>query len=204
MKIICIGQNYLAHINELNSAIPDEPVFFLKPETALILNNKPFTLPDFSSDIHHEIEIVLKMNRDGKMILENNASDYYDELTVGIDFTARDIQKQLKAKGLPWEKAKAFDGAAPVGKFVSKKIIATPNAIDFHLNINEKKVQHGNTSDLIFSFDEIISYVSRFITLNVGDLIFTGTPVGVGCVNKGDHLDCFLENEKLLSFDVVI
>ena len=204
MKILCIGQNYLDHIKELNSAIPDEPVFFLKPETALILDNKPFTLPDFSSDIHHEIEVVLKINRDGKNITENNAHEYYDELTVGIDFTARDLQKQLKAKGLPWEKAKAFDGAAPVGKFISKKIVSSMNNINFHLDINGKAVQIGNTRDLIFSFDKIISFVSQFITLKKGDLIFTGTPAGVSRVDKGDRLEAFLENEKLLCFEVVV
>ncbi len=202
MKIICIGQNYLEHIKELNSAVPDEPVFFLKPDTALLLENKPFYIPDFSNDIHHEIEIVLKINRLGKNIAENFAHKYYDELTVGIDFTARDIQKQQKTKGLPWEKAKAFDHSAPMGKFISKTSLSAMNNLNFHLNINGKTVQKGNTSDLLFSFDKIISFISQFITLKIGDLIFTGTPVGVGAVNIGDKLEAFLEGEKLLAFDV--
>ena len=202
MKIICIGQNYLEHIKELNSAIPDEPVFFLKPDTALLQDNKPFYIPDFSNDIHHEVEIVLKINRLGKNIAEQFAHKYYDELTVGIDFTARDIQKQQKTKGLPWEKAKGFDGSAPMGKFVSKKKFPAMNNIGFHLNLNGKTVQKGNTGDLLFSFDKIISFISQFITLKIGDLIYTGTPVGVGAVKIGDKLEAFLEGEKLLAFEV--
>ena len=201
MKIICIGQNYLEHIKELNSAIPEEPVFFMKPDTALLLDNKPFYLPEFSSDIHHEIEIVLKINRVGKNIEEKFAHKYYEELTVGIDFTARDIQKQQKTKGLPWEKAKSFDFSAPVGKFVSKNKFKMDN-IGFHLDINGKTVQKGNTSDLLFSFDKVIAFISKFITLKIGDLIYTGTPVGVGPVKIGDKLECFLEGEKLLWFEV--
>ena len=202
MKIICIGQNYMEHIKELNSAVPDEPVFFLKPDTSLLIDNKPFYIPDFSNDIHHEVEIVLKINRLGKNIAENFAHKYYDELTVGIDFTARDIQKIQKTKGLPWEKAKGFDNAAPAGKFVSKTNLPAMNNLNFHLNINGKTVQKGNTSDLLFSFDKIITFISQFITLKIGDLIFTGTPVGVGAVNIGDKLEAFLEGEKLLAFDV--
>jgi len=202
MKIICIGQNYLEHIKELNSAIPDEPVFFLKPDTALLLANKPFYIPDFSNDIHYEVEIVLKINRLGKNISENFAHKYYDELTVGIDFTARDIQKIQKTKALPWEKAKGFDNAAPVGKFVSKDKLPSMNNLNFYLNINAKTVQKGNTSDLLFSFDKIISFISQFITLKIGDLIFTGTPVGVGAVNINDKLEAFLEEEKLLAFEI--
>jgi 2-keto-4-pentenoate hydratase/2-oxohepta-3-ene-1,7-dioic acid hydratase in catechol pathway len=202
MKIICIGQNYLEHIKELNSAIPEEPVFFLKPDTALLLDNKPFYLPDFSQDIHHEVEIVLKINRVGKNIAEQFANKYYDEISVGIDFTARDIQKIQKTKGLPWEKAKAFDGAAPMGKFVSKNKFQRMNNIGFHLDINGKTVQKGNTSDLLFSFDKVIAYISQFITLKIGDLIFTGTPVGVGAVKIEDKLEAYLEGEKLLAFEV--
>ena len=202
MKIICIGQNYLEHIKELNSAIPEEPVFFLKPDTALLLDNKPFYLPDFSNDIHHEVEIVLKINRVGKNIAEQFAHKYFEEITVGIDFTARDIQKVQKTKGLPWEKAKAFDGAAPMGKFVSKNKFQRMNNIGFHLDINGKTVQKGNTSDLLFSFDKVIAYISQFITLKIGDLIFTGTPVGVGAVKIGDKLEAYLEGEKLLAFEV--
>lgn len=202
MKIICIGQNYLEHIKELNSDVPDEPVFFLKPDTALLIENKPFYLPDFSNDIHHEVEIVLKINRVGKNIAEKFAHKYYDELTVGIDFTARDIQKVQKEKGLPWEKAKGFDNSAPVGKFVSKGNLPAMNNLNFHLTINGKMVQKGNTSDLLFSFNKIISFISQFITLKIGDLIFTGTPVGVGAVKIGDKLEAFLEEEKLLAVEV--
>lgn len=201
MKIICIGQNYLAHIKELNSAIPDAPVFFFKPETALLTNHQPFYLPTFSREIHHEIEIVLKINRAGKNISEHDAHHYYDELTVGIDFTARDIQRSLKEKGLPWEKAKAFDGAAPIGEFVSKKTLSLAD-LNFHLDINGKTVQVGNTKDLLFSFEKIIAYVSQFVTVQKNDLILTGTPVGVGAVKSGDVLSGFLENKKLLSFEV--
>lgn len=192
----------MEHIRELNSEIPDEPVFFLKPDTALLTDNKPFFLPEFSTDIHYECEIVLKINRLGKYIDEKFAHKYYDELTVGIDFTARDIQKVHKIKGLPWEKAKGFDGSAPVGRFVSKKTLPGMNNLNFHLNLNGTTVQKGNTEDMIFSFDKIISFVSQFITLKMGDLIFTGTPVGVGPVKIGDKLEAFLENEKLLEFRV--
>lgn len=202
MKIICIGRNYMEHIKELNSAVPDEPVFFFKPDTSLVLDNKPFYIPEFSNDIHHEVEIVLKINRLGKHIDEKFASKYYDELTVGIDFTARDIQKIQKTKGLPWEKAKGFDHSAPVGQFISKASLPAMNNLNFHLNINGKTVQKGNTSDLLYSFDKIIAFVSQFITLKIGDLIFTGTPVGVGPVNIGDRLEAYLEGQKLLSFDV--
>ena len=202
MKIICIGQNYLEHIKELNSEVPDEPVFFLKPDTALLLDNKPFYLPDFSKDIHYETEIVLKINRLGKNIDEKFAHKYYDELTAGIDFTARDIQKIQKNKGLPWEKAKGFDSSAPLGKFISKNALPPLNNLNFHLTLNGKTVQKGNTSDLLFSFDKVISFISQFITLKIGDIIFTGTPVGVGPVNIGDKLEAFLEGEKLLAFDV--
>ncbi|MFH1004915.1 MAG: fumarylacetoacetate hydrolase family protein [Bacteroidota bacterium] len=202
MKIICIGQNYIEHIKELNSAIPDEPVFFLKPDTTLLLDNKPFYLPDFSNDIHYEVEIVLKINHIGKNISEKFAHKYYDEITVGIDFTARDIQKIQKIKGLPWEKAKAFDYSAPIGKFVPKNKFDRMSNLIFFLNINDKTVQKGNTNNMLFSFDKIISFVSQFITLRTGDLIYTGTPVGVGPVKIGDKLEAFLEEEKLLGFYV--
>lgn len=202
MKIICVGQNYLEHIKELNSEIPEEPVFFLKPDTALLLENKPFYLPDFSTDIHYEVEVVMKISRVGKNIAENFAHKYYEEITVGIDFTARDIQKAQKTKGLPWEKAKAFDFSAPIGKFVSKDKFNQMNNLNFHLDVNGKTVQKGTTSDLLFSFDKILSFVSKFITLKIGDLIYTGTPVGVGPVKIGDKLEAFLEGEKLLAFDI--
>ena len=202
MKIICIGKNYLEHVKELNSTVPKEPVFFMKPETALIKNNLPFYLPDFSKDLHHEVEIVLKINKPGKNITEAFAHKYYDEISVGIDFTARDIQNDLKNKGLPWEKAKAFDGSAPVGKFINKKEFSDIQNLNFHLNINDKVIQKGNTKDMIFSFGKIISYISAFITLKKGDLIFTGTPHGVGPVKLGDKLEAFIENKKLLEFGV--
>ena len=202
MKIICIGRNYAEHAKELNNAIPAEPLFFLKPDSAIIRRNLPFFYPGFSKDVHHEVELVLKINRLGKNIAERFAHKYYSEIGIGIDFTARDIQKECKAKGLPWEKAKAFDGSAPLGKFLPKSSLADLNALNFHLDINQKTVQKGNTENLLFSFDTIISYVSKFFTLKIGDLIFTGTPAGVGAVKIGDHLECFIEDKKLLEFDV--
>jgi acylpyruvate hydrolase len=202
MKIICIGKNYAEHIKELNSAVPKEPVFFMKPETALIKDNEPFYLPDFSKDLHHEVEVVLKINKPGKHIAEEFSHKYYDEISVGIDFTARDLQQQLKEKGLPWEKAKAFDGSAPIGKFVKKTEFKNISDINFHLTINGKTVQQGNIKDMIFSCDKIISYVSQFITLKTGDLIYTGTPHGVGPVKAGDKLEAFIEDKKLLAFEV--
>ena len=202
MKIICIGRNYAEHAEELNNPIPAEPLFFLKPDSAIIRNNKPFFYPGFSKEIHHEVELILKINKLGKNITEEFAHKYYNEIGIGIDFTARDIQRECKAKGLPWEKAKAFDGSAPIGKFLPKSSFADINAINFRLDINQKIVQKGNTEDLLFSFDAIISYVSKFFTLKIGDLIFTGTPAGVGAVKIGDNLECYIEDKKLLEFDV--
>lgn len=202
MKIICIGRNYAEHAKEMNSPVPTEPVFFLKPDTALIKDNGPFYLPAFSNDIHHEVELVIKIARAGKHIEEKFAHKYYEEIGIGIDFTARDIQAKCKEKGLPWEKAKAFDGSAPLGKFVSKTTFASLNDIAFHLNINGSTVQKGNTKDLLFNFDQVIAYVSQFITLKTGDLIFTGTPEGVGPVKIDDHLEAFIGDEQLLAFDV--
>lgn len=202
MKIICIGRNYAEHAKEMNAAVPTEPVFFLKPDTAIIKDNQPFYYPDFSKEIHHEVELVLKINKPGKNIDAQFAHKYYDEIGIGIDFTARDIQAKCKEKGLPWEKAKAFDGSAPIGKFVDKKKISNLNSIHFYLNINGKLVQKGNTSDLLFSFDAVIAYVSKFFTLKTGDLIYTGTPEGVGPVAIGDKLEAFIENENLLAFDI--
>ena len=196
MKIICIGRNYVKHIEELNNEVPGEPIFFLKPDTALLQNGNPFYLPSFSNDIHHEIEIVLRICKEGKNISEEFASRYFDALTVGIDFTARDIQDKQKAKGLPWEPAKAFDNSAPVGEIIEWKNNA--EKIFFHLNINGKTVQRGDSSLMINSFAKIISYVSRFITLRKGDLIFTGTPEGVGPVKAGDLLEGFLGEKSLL------
>lgn len=202
MKIICIGRNYREHAKELNNAIPEKPVFFMKPDTALLQKNNPFFYPDFSNDIHYETEIVLKINRNGKHIDEKFAPKYFNEISVGIDFTARDLQAEQKKKGLPWEIAKAFDGAAPIGKFISKENFADINNLNFSLKINGKTRQQGNTRDMMFSFNRIIAYVSGFISLKTGDLIFTGTPAGVGPTAINDHFEVFIENEKLLEFNV--
>jgi len=202
MKIICIGRNYAEHAKEMNAAVPTEPVFFLKPDTALIKDNQPFYYPDFSKEIHHEVELVLKINKPGKNIAVEFAHKYYDEIGIGIDFTARDIQAKCKEKGLPWEKAKAFDGSAPIGQFINKNKFKEMNNITFHLTINGNTVQQGNTNDLLFSFDTVIAYISKFFTLKTGDLIFTGTPEGVGAVAIGDRLEAYIENEKLLNFEI--
>lgn len=199
MKIICIGRNYAEHAKEMKAELPKEPVFFLKPDTALLKENE-FYLPDFTSDLHHELEVVLKICKSGKNIEEQFAKNYYEEIGLGIDFTARDIQAKCKEKGLPWEKAKAFDCSAPIGKFIPKPEAGNP--IQFELKINGEIKQSGTTSDLIFSFDKIISYVSRFITLKTGDLIFTGTPEGVGPVKIGDNLEAYLNGE--LNFNLKI
>lgn len=202
MKIICIGRNYAEHAKEMNSAIPSEPVFFLKPDTSLIKDNQPFYYPDFSKEIHHEVELVLKINKPGKNIQTQFANKYYNEIGIGIDFTARDIQTECKKNGLPWEKAKAFDGAAPIGKFIDKKQFTDEKNINFHLKINGNNVQEGNTKDLLFSFDTIIAYISKYFTLRTGDLIYTGTPEGVGPVKIGDRLEAFIEDQKLLDFEI--
>jgi len=202
MKIICIGRNYAEHAKEMNAAVPTEPVIFLKPDTALIKDDQPFYYPDFSKEIHHEVELVLKINKAGKNIDADFAHKYYDEIGIGIDFTARDIQAKCKEKGLPWEKAKAFDGSAPLGQFIHKKEIADITNVHFHLNINGNEVQKGNTKDLLFSFDTIIAHVSKFFTLKTGDLIYTGTPEGVGPVKIGDRLEAYIEDKKLLSFEI--
>ena len=198
MKIICIGRNYLDHINELNNKIPEEPLFFLKPETTIQPKGHPFFIPDFSNDIHYEVELVLRINKTGKHIKEQFANNYYNEIGLGIDFTARDIQKECKKKGLPWEKAKGFDGAAQISKkFIDKNNLQIDD-ISFSLQKNNKEVQKGNSKDLIFSFDKIISHISKFITLKIGDLIYTGTPSGVGKVEKNDVLTGYIQKEELL------
>jgi len=202
MKIICIGRNYQEHAKELNNPIPSEPIFFLKADSSLIFDNKPFYYPDFSTDLQYEVEIVLKINRLGKNIAVEFANRYYDEIGIGIDFTARDLQNKCKAKGLPWAVAKAFDGAAPIGEFVPKSKFEDMQNINFHLDIDGKRVQTGNTKDMIFSFDFLISYLSQFMTLKIGDLIYTGTPEGVGQVKIGNRLEACIENEKLLDFMV--
>lgn len=202
MKIICIGRNYAEHAKELKNDIPTEPVFFMKPDTALLKDGEPFYYPEFTKDLHHEIEIVLKINKVGKHIDERFAHKYYEEIGLGIDFTARDLQTKAKEKGLPWEKAKAFDGSAPLGKFVPKAQLGDVSEIGFALKVNGEIRQRGNTSDLLFSFDKIIAYVSQFVTLKVGDLIYTGTPEGVGPVKIGDKLQGFLKGELMLEFEV--
>jgi 2-keto-4-pentenoate hydratase/2-oxohepta-3-ene-1,7-dioic acid hydratase in catechol pathway len=202
MKIIAIGRNYVEHIEELKNERPSEPVVFLKPDTALLKDNAPFYYPDFSKDIHHEVEILVKVSKEGKYIEEKFAHKYYDEIGVGIDFTARDLQQKCKEKGLPWEIAKAFNGSAPVSGFVPKTNVANLHDLNFSLQINGETRQQGNTSLMLFSFDYIISYVSRFFTLKKGDIIFTGTPKGVGPVKTGDKLTAFIETEKMLEFEV--
>lgn len=202
MKIIAIGRNYAEHAKELNNPVPTSPVIFMKPDTALLKDNKPFYLPDFSDDVHYELEVVLKVCKEGKHIAEKFAANYYDEIGLGIDFTARDIQTKHKEKGLPWELAKGFDHSAPVSLFFPKSDFQDLYQLDFELKINEELRQKGNTKDLLFSFEKIISFVSQYITLKKGDLIFTGTPAGVGRVNKGDRLEAWLEGKQLLNFDV--
>lgn len=202
MKIICIGRNYAEHAKELKNEVPTEPVFFMKPDTALLKDNEDFYYPEHTKDLHHEVEIVIKISKAGKHIEEKFAHKYYEEIGIGIDFTARDVQAKCKEKGLPWEIAKAFDGSAPIGKFLNKSTFADLNNIHFYLEVNDQLRQNGNTKDLLFSFDKVIAYVSKFITLKTGDLIYTGTPEGVAAVNIGDKLTCSIEGRNLLSFNV--
>jgi 2-keto-4-pentenoate hydratase/2-oxohepta-3-ene-1,7-dioic acid hydratase in catechol pathway len=200
MKVICMGLNYRNHCQEMGWQFPSEPVVFLKPDSALLKKNKPFFLPGFSENIHYEVEVVVKISRLGKGIAAKYAHRYYDEVTVGIDITARDIQSRNSSAGLPWELSKGFDGAAPIGTFVPLSSIGDIKNIPFSLKINEKLVQESNTADLIFGVDEIIEYVSRFFTLKTGDLIFTGTPSGVGQLYRNDNLVAFLGDKALLDF----
>lgn len=198
MKIICIGRNYAEHAKELKNEVPTSPLIFMKPSTALLMDGKPFYHPDFSTNIHYELEIVLKISKNGKAIQQEFAASYYEEIGLGIDFTVRDLQDTLKSKGSPWELAKAFDHSACVGSFVAKSSLDT-SAIHFQLHKNGVIVQNGDTSDLIFSFDYLISYVSKYITLQKGDLIFTGTPAGVGKIEIGDQYTGVLEGQELLT-----
>lgn len=202
MKIICIGRNYVDHAKELNNPIPKEPVFFLKPDTALLPKKNPFIYPSFSKDVHYEVEMVLKINRLGKHIEEKFAHKYYNEVAVGVDFTARDIQQQCKEKGLPWEKAKAFDGSAPISNFINIDQFEDINNLNFSLQLNNEIKQQGNTKDMLFNFNQIISYVSKFFTLKIGDIIFTGTPAGVGPIKINDKVTCYIEGKKHLGFNV--
>ena len=202
MKIICIGKNYGEHIKELGNTIPQEPVFFMKPDSSLLVGNKPFFLPEFSNEIHHEVELVLKICRLGKHIEKRYAHRYYNEVTVGIDFTARDLQNKCRKEGNPWEIAKGFDGSAVLGKFLNLALFQDINKINFSLKVNDKLVQQGNSADMLFDADTIISYVSQFVTLKIGDIIYTGTPAGVGTVKINDHLEGFIEDKKVFDFRV--
>ncbi|MGB2256873.1 MAG: fumarylacetoacetate hydrolase family protein [Flavobacteriaceae bacterium] len=202
MKIICIGRNYKNHVNELNNIVPTEPIIFLKPDTSIILKKQPFFIPDFSNDIHHEVEVIVKINRVGKYISKEFAHKYYDKIGLGIDFTARDIQQNQKQFGLPWEKAKAFDGSALIGKWVNKTSFDDINDINFSLMKNNELVQQGNTSQMLWDIDSIIAYVSSFFTLKIGDIIFTGTPAGVGAVKENDKLKGFINGDEF--FDLKI
>jgi len=203
MKIICIGRNYADHAKELNNPLPSKPVFFLKPETALIPKNMPFFIPEFTNDLHHEVELVVKINRLGKNIEERFAHKYYNEIGIGIDFTARDLQRECKAKGLPWEMAKAFDHSAPVSqKFIAVDALKDVNDIPFRLEKNGEIVQQGNSKDMIFNIDKIIAYISQFFTLKIGDLIFTGTPAGVSQVAINDQLSAYIGDQELLQLKI--
>lgn len=202
MKLICIGRNYTEHIKELQNEKPTDPVVFLKPDTAILLKKQPFFIPDFSDDVHYEVEVLVKINRVGKHIDKKFAHKYYSEIGLGIDFTARDLQAKLKSKGLPWEKAKAFDGAAVIGKWMDKNEVADVNDFGFSLEKNETVVQNGNTRYMLWKIDELIEYVSKYFTLKIGDIIFTGTPAGVGKVVADDRLKGFIENHEMFSITV--
>lgn len=202
MKIICIGRNYVAHAKELNNEVPTTPVFFMKPDSALVISNRPFFYPDFSNDVHHELELVIRIDRLGRSIEEQYADRYFSEIGLGVDFTARDLQAKQKEKGLPWEIAKGFDYSAPISEFFPVKKYKDIHNLSFKLDINGKTVQDGNSALMIFSYEKIISYVSRFMTLKTGDLIFTGTPAGVGPVAINDRLEAYLEGEKIMDFPV--
>ena len=202
MKIICIGRNYVAHAKELNNEVPSSPVFFMKPDSALVISNRPFFYPDFSSDVHHELEVVIRISRLGRSIEERYAGRYFNEVGLGVDFTARDLQAEQKKKGLPWEIAKGFDYSAPISEFFPVDKFKDLHNLSFRLDLNGKTVQDGNTALMIFSFEKIIAYVSRFMTLKTGDLIFTGTPAGVGPVAIEDRLEAYLEGDKLMDFPV--
>lgn len=202
MKIICIGRNYASHISELANEVPKDPVVFIKPDTAILLKKQPFFIPEFSNDIHHEVEILVKITKLGKHIQQKFAHTYYDEIGLGIDFTARDLQQSLKEKGLPWEKAKSFDGAAVIGNFIPKEHFEDLNNINFRLDVNEKTVQKGNTLQMLWKIDALIEYVSKYFTLKIGDVIFTGTPSGVARVNANDQLKGYIENKELFNIKI--
>jgi len=202
MKIICIGRNYVNHITELQNERPDEPVVFLKPDSAILLKQHPFVIPEFSNEVHHEVEVLVKINKVGKYIEPRFAHNYYDEIGLGIDFTARDLQSKLKEKGLPWEKAKAFDGSAVIGDFYPKNGFSSLESINFELINNGAVVQKGNTNHMMWKIDELIAHVSQFFTLKKGDIIFTGTPEGVSAVKPNDILEGYIENRKSFRIQV--
>ena len=202
MKIICVGRNYTDHIKELENNKPKEPVLFLKPDSSIILNNKPFFIPDFSQNIHYELELIIKISRLGKHIQEKFSHKYYDFIGLGIDFTARDLQYDLKSKGLPWEKSKAFDGSCFISKWINKSEFNDVNNLNFNLNKNGKTVQKTNSKLMLWKIDELISYISTFFTLKIGDVIFTGTPAGVGKVSIGDNLEGFIEDNKIFNLNI--
>ena len=202
MKIICIGRNYVDHIKELNNERPTDPVLFIKPDSAVLPKEQDFYIPEFSKDLHYEVEVLVKIKKVGKHIDPQFSHTYYDEIGLGIDFTARDLQSQLKEKGLPWEKAKGFDGSAVIGKWLPKSRFNDVNDLNFQLKKNNEVVQQGNTSLMLWKIDEIISYVSRFFTLKKGDIIFTGAPAGVGSISANDYLSGTLENEQMFSLNI--
>ena len=202
MKIICIGRNYAKHIAELNNEKPDSPVIFLKPDTALLKNNDPFYYPSFSNDVHYETELLVKIKKEGKFIEEQFAHKYYDEIGLGVDFTARDLQTKLKTKGLPWDLAKGFNGAAVVSEFFPKSEFENVQNINFELKVNEELRQKGNTGSMLYTIDQFISYISTYFTLKTGDILFTGTPEGVGPVTIGDRLEGYVENKRVFDFEV--
>lgn len=202
MKIICIGRNYADHVKELDNAKPTDPVIFLKPDTAILLKKQPFFIPEFSSDVHHEVELLVRINRIGKHIEKKFAYKYYDEIGLGIDFTARDLQKELKENGLPWEKAKAFDGSAVIGNFIDKEQFTDINNIEFSLKKNGKTVQNGNSMLMMWKIDALIEYISKYFTLKIGDVIFTGTPAGVGSVKADDVLTGYIGKTEMFSIKV--
>ena len=202
MKIICVGRNYTDHIKELENNKPKEPVLFLKPDSSIILNNKPFFIPDFSQNIHYELELIIKISRLGKHIQEKFSHKYYDFIGLGVDFTARDLQSDLKSKGLPWEKSKAFDGSCFISKWINKSEFNDVNNLNFKLNKNGNTVQKTNSKLMLWKIDELISYISTFFTLKIGDVIFTGTPAGVGNVSIGDNLEGFIEDNKIFNLNI--
>lgn len=202
MKLICIGRNYAKHIEELENERPDSPVVFIKPDSSILLKKQPFFIPEFSNDVHYEVELLIKIKKIGKHINRQFASKYYDEIGLGIDFTARDLQSNLKAKGLPWEKAKSFDGAAVIGKWLPKSQFPCLDNLNFTLEKNGKEVQVGNTKNMLWKIDELIEYVSKYFTLKIGDIIFTGTPAGVGAVKTNDQLKGYIEGQELFSIKI--